>query len=237
MLKPSLVAFATLLLSGGLIAQETSDSFYRLQPFGSVEFGGAVINDLDGRLDGPGGLAGSVDDLEVSFDPGLVAYGGFREEVRPWLAAEVLSGFIYNGIDEIRGPGFFWVPDANLMQVPIMFNLVFQAPLEGGLTPYAGAGIGALISWLDIDDQVPTGVGTTVSVDESSTEVGLAYQAFAGIRLAVGGSGQLSLGYRYLGGEDPGWSLKAAETGNSAGTLRVNNLAIHSLTIGFHIGL
>lgn len=202
--------------------------------YGWVEFGGAVIPDLDARI-GMTSATGTVNsDVKLRLSPGFSVNGGLGERFNEWLAAEIQGGFLYHNVDEVEGPGdSVRSLDANLLQVPVFFNLVFELPLKSRFTPYAGVGAGALINWLDIDDRIATGGPEPVEVDDSSTEVNFAYQAFAGGRLRMGDQGVIELTYRFMGGASPNWSLKEAETGDSIGNLKADDIFVHALTLGF----
>lgn len=202
--------------------------------YGWVEFGGAVIPDLDARLGVTGGTGTVHSDLELELSPGFSVNGGLGERLGDWLAVEIQGGFLYHNVDEVNAAdGSFRSLDASLMQVPVFFNFVFELPLRSRFTPYAGVGAGAMINWLDIDDQIAAGDSGVVSVDGSSTEVNFAYQAFAGGRLRMGDQGVLELTYRFMGCSSPNWSLKAEDTGDTIANLKADDIFVHALTVGF----
>ncbi|MCL4177804.1 MAG: outer membrane beta-barrel protein [Verrucomicrobia bacterium] len=202
--------------------------------YGWVEFGGAVIPDLDARLGVTGGTSTVHSDLELELSPGFSVNGGLGERLSDWLAVEIQGGFLYHNVDEVNAAdGSFRSLDASLMQVPVFFNFVFELPLRSRFTPYAGVGAGAMINWLDIDDQIAAGDSVVVSVDGSSTEVNFAYQAFAGGRLRMGDQGVLEITYRFMGCSSPNWSLKAEDTGDSIANLKADDIFVHALTVGF----
>ncbi len=86
--------------------------------YGWVEFGGAVIPDLDARL-GVTGDTGTVNsDLELQLSPGFSVNGGLGERLSDWLAVEIQGGFLYHNVDEVSAAdGSFRSLDASLMQV------------------------------------------------------------------------------------------------------------------------
>ncbi len=233
----ALAALAATVLSG--TATHAGDAFAEDRAWDEsawIEVGGAVISEVSGSLRTLSSTNATDQAGEISFEPGFALYGGFREAFSDWLAAEVQGGFLYNGIDQIRlDAGGSWTPDASLMQAPIMANLVLQIPTETPLTPYLGAGAGAMVSWLDIDDVLPTGDGGFATVDESSTEIDFAYQLFAGLRYDLGSGGTISLAYHLVGSGSPQWSLESESTGARAGQLKARDLIVHSLTVGFHV--
>jgi len=208
--------------------------FGSAQEYGWAEFGGAIIPDLDGRIDITSGTGTASSDLKLKLSTGFSVNGGLGERLSDWLAVEVQGGFLYHNVDEVdaANTGFRSI-DASLLQVPIFFNFVFELPLQSRLTPFAGVGAGAMINWLDIDDQFATGGAEPVSVEDSSTEINFAFQAFAGGRLSLGDRGSIALTYRFMGAGSPTWSLKEADTGNTVGNLRSDDMFVHALTLGF----
>jgi opacity protein-like surface antigen len=202
--------------------------------YGWAEFGGAMIPDLDARIGITGGTGTVNSDLKLKLSPGFSVNGGLGERFNDWFGVEVQGGFLYHNVDEVDGPGdAFRSLDASLLQVPLFFNFVFELPLRSRLTPYAGIGAGAIINWIDIDDQIATGAAESVSVDDSSTEINFAFQAFAGGRLRMGDQGVIELTYRFMAGGSPNWSLKEADTGDTIGNLKADDLFVHALTLGF----
>jgi opacity protein-like surface antigen len=204
------------------------------QEYGWAEFGGAMIPDLDGRLDITSGTGTANSDVKLKLSPGFSVNGGLGEHLSDWLAVEVQGGFLYHNVDEVDAAdsGFRSI-DASLLQVPIFFNFVFELPLRSSFTPFAGVGAGAMINWLDIDDQIATGGAEPVSVDDSSTEVNFAFQAFAGGRYRMGDRGVVELTYRFMAAGSPTWSLEEADTGDTIGGLKADDMFVHALTLGF----
>jgi opacity protein-like surface antigen len=233
--------FTGLLIVGSVmtaIAQSPQPVFQPdLREYGWVEFGGAIISDLDGRFRGPSVADSSDTDVRVSLSPGFAVSGGFGERFTPSFIAEIQGGLFYHNIDQIRiSPAGRWSVDANLLQVPIMLNLVFEVPLRYSLKPFVGAGVGAVVSWLDMNDNLPGPEGVPgPRVDRSSTEVNFAYQGFTGLRLQLARQGVLALTYRAVAGGNPQWTLKERDTGQSVGSLRVEDVLVHSVTLGFMV--
>jgi opacity protein-like surface antigen len=202
--------------------------------YGWAEFGGAIVPDIDARIGITGGAGSTDSDVKLQLSPGFSVNGGLGERFNDWFAVEIQGGFLYHNVDEVKGQGgAFRSLDASLLQVPVFFNVVFELPLRSNLTPYAGVGAGAMINWLDIDDQIATGGAEPVSVDDSSTEVNFAFQAFAGGRLRMGDQGVIELTYRFMAGGSPTWSLKEEDTGDTIGNLKADDIIVHALTIGF----
>jgi len=234
-------ALSFFVFAGSVAAQEVTPArSYDPTPFqeyGWVEFGYAHIPAFDVTLSAVTADGVVNQDLELEMGPGFAVHGGLGESFSRWISAELLGGFYYHGVDEATGAGGVGRGlDADLFQVPIMLNLVVHVPLRSRLTPVVGGGAGAVISWLDMDDQISIGDGNILRVNGSSTEVTFAYQAFAGLRYQYGDGAVVSLTYRLTGVGSPTWGLDDADTGRSAADLKAHDLFVHSITLGFHLG-
>jgi opacity protein-like surface antigen len=234
------LAASLFLLAGSVAAQERAPApSYDPTPFreyGWVEFGYAHVPAFDATLSSVSSNGVVNQDLRMEMGPGFAVHGGLGESFSRWISAELLGGIYYHNVDEVSGAdgagrGF----DASLLQVPIMVNLVVHVPLRSRLTPVLGGGAGAVISWLDVENQLPIGGGNVLQVNGSSTEVTFAYQAFAGLRYQYGDGAVVSLTYRLTGVGSPTWGLDDADTGDSVANLKAHDLLVHSLTLGFHI--
>jgi len=229
------------LLAGSVAAQEQTvlplPDPTPFREYGWVEFGYAHVPAFDATLSSVSSNGVMNQDLRMEMGPGFAVHGGLGESFSRWISAELLGGIYYHNVDELSGAdgagrGF----DASLLQVPILVNLVVHVPLRSRLTPVLGVGAGAVISWLDVEDQLPIGGGNILQVNGSSTEVTFAYQAFAGLRYQYGDGAVVSLTYRFTGVGSPTWGLDDAVTGRSVADLKAHDLCVHSLTLGFHIG-
>lgn len=201
-----------------------------------VEAGVGWLPDLDGRLKWETASGAYYDDVRLKWGPGFAVRGGFREEFASWLAAELEGGFLWLEADSVTGRGGEeWMGEVDLLEAPVLLNLVFQVPLKGRFKPFAGAGAGAVFSWLDLDERLPGEEGTSVRVEESSTETELAYQFFAGLRIRISAEGEVSLTYRYLQCGDPVWQLRDTDADDTVGKLEADDLGVHSVALGFHL--
>ncbi len=227
------------LVAVSLAAQESATVPYGPTPFreyGWVEFGYAHLPTFDATLSTltPGGTLSQ--DLQMKMGPGFAVHGGLGESFSRWISGELLSGFYYHSLDEVTGAGASASRfDTSVLQVPIMLNLVVQVPLHSRLKPVLGAGAGAVISWLDVNDQLAAGDGTYLYVNDSSTEVTFAWQAFGGVRYQYGDSASVSLMYRYTGVGSPTWSLEETGTGRTVADLHAHDIGVHTIALGFQI--
>lgn len=136
-------------------------------------------------------------DVDVNFDTGWgITAIPIGYQVCEGFSISLSAGFYQAEIDqvEIHGRGLDVHADvggeANF--VPLMANAVCRVPLIGRLAWYAGAGLGAVYSDLDID----TVGGTRVDASASDWEFG--FQAFSGFSFEVCPISDVQLGYRYL---------------------------------------
>jgi opacity protein-like surface antigen len=128
---------------------------------------------------------------KVSFDPGERGDISVGFDITEALAIELQTGASYNNINTggtqaLALAGY----DADLYQIPILANLIFKAPLPGGLTPYVGAGFGGVASELDTH---------THGFWASDTDFTPGYQALAGVNCTLNRHTEFGVGYRLLG--------------------------------------
>ncbi len=127
----------------------------------------------------------------AAFDPGERGDLSLGVDITDALAVELQTGVSYNNIQTGAGQGLALSSgSADLYQVPILGNLIFKAPLPGGLTPYVGAGFGGVASELDTYRR---------GFWASDTDFVPAYQALAGVRCTLNRHTELGIGYRFLG--------------------------------------
>jgi len=207
---------------------------YPMRSFGYIELGAAVITDFDAIMSGVTTNGSWSQNTTLSLSPGFAVNGGFGDSLGRWVTVEFLAGILYNNVDTVTGPsGDLGPVDGSLMQVPLMLNIAVQAPLKGPVQPFVGAGAGAVISWLDIQQTVQVGSGDLVTLDGSSTEYNFAYQFFGGVRYRLSQDARVTLTYRFQGCVSPTWSLDSAYYGGTAATLKASDIYAQSLMLGF----
>jgi opacity protein-like surface antigen len=147
----------------------------------NAELGGVLQQDLIVRSAGQRAPvdAGIGGNLNLGFD------------ITDALAIELQTGAASSSINTSGStvPSFVG-NDVNLYQVPILANVVFRAPLPGGLTPYVGAGFGGVVSELELNHH---------RFYQSDTDITPGYQAMAGVKCALNRFTELGVGYRFLG--------------------------------------
>ena len=166
------------------------------------------INPLVGNCN----FTGTVSYESVAFNP------GFRFDFAPgyrlneWIGFEFETGCIYNTVDSytISGNGTFTGTGGNpnlngtttadaqgyLLQVPLIVNVEFSYPLEGGWRPFIGAGGGGMFQKMTIGTL--TG-DIQVQGDFNQSNFMGAWEAFAGFGYQVAPGFDVSLAYRLNG--------------------------------------
>jgi len=209
---------AMLSTSGGLSARaEANGPFNSEGVVGWYEVGPAFVEEATLRDYFGNPTTGNTVELNPGFHFGI----GIGQELTRYLKVEIESGFNYNSLDAISGAT---ASSGNFYRVPLLANVVLQAPNRTGLTPMVGAGIGG--QWLHLDAQNISLGGTTVN-DDSDTWA-FTYQGFAGVRYEFGDRFSLGLFYRYNFVDGPSWKFA-----NLPGNLKLNSLRTHSVSLAF----
>jgi opacity protein-like surface antigen len=202
--------------------------------YGWVELGANQMMESSARLSGAvGGLPFSTD-LDLDYNVGFAAAGGFGDWVTPWLAGEAQGGFLQSGIRSANSSTLGDYPlSGTIYSIPIFANAQFRVPNLGKFSPFAGGGIGAWISWADAQGTVDVPNLGAVNFETDSTTVSFGYQAFAGLRYRLHRNAHLALTYRLQGTQSPSWDLIDRSNGQSIGDLKADSLLDHSITLGF----
>ena len=147
----------------------------------NAELGGVLQQDLIIRSVGQ----------KVPFDPGIGGNINFGFDITDALAVELQTGANSSGINTTGSAApVFAGYSADMYQVPVLGNVIFRAPLPGGLTPYVGAGFGGVSSTLETRRH---------GYYRSDSDFTPAYQALAGLKVALARNIELGVGYRFLG--------------------------------------
>ena len=152
----------------------------------NMEFGGLLQQDVSVHSSGQ----------KVSFDPGFAGNFNFGFDLTEALALEFQTGFSYNSINTSGTSLTFAGNFADMYQYPLMANLIFRAPLPGGLTPYVGAGYGGMVSELELYSR---------GFYASDTDITPAYQVLAGLKCDLNRHTEIGVGYRFLATTQHTW--------------------------------
>ncbi|HEX4342025.1 MAG TPA: outer membrane beta-barrel protein [Verrucomicrobiae bacterium] len=144
------------------------------------DFGVNIIQDLPARSGGEHG--------NVSFDvgPRLAVAGGYK--LNHCWALELETGYTYNQIEHLSSGN-------NLIQVPILLNIVYSHAFNDQWSVYGGLGAGAGINTLNTSDE------------GSDTDLSFDYQASVGLKYAFSQNCAIGLGYKFLGTTENDWKF------------------------------
>jgi opacity protein-like surface antigen len=164
-------------------------------PYGRLMIGPTVPE--AGKLISYGGFPGG----DVDYTVGIAASAAIGYSFNRYLAADFEFGVISAYIDSVQG---FYSYDSYLDNLPFVVNLSARYPSPGTLvTPYIGGGAGGTATTFSTD-----GFGDNFTVAYGTeTEVVFAWQAFAGVNVALNKNMAVGLGYRYFACEDSSFSF------------------------------
>ena len=132
---------------------------------------------------------------QVDFDPGIYV-GGTGGYNFGFFRLEGELSYRHAEINSISN-GTFRNPDGNLGALAVMGNAFFDLRNSTPVTPYWGGGVG--FASLHLSDTYGTdSLGRTL-VYAGDTDTVFAYQAGAGLEIALNRQLSLDLGYRYFG--------------------------------------
>lgn len=162
---------------------------------------------------------------EVAFDPGVRFDGQLGYCITKNWAAELDVGVIVSQVNRSIVLGAESM-NVDLIQVPMVVNVIYSFPIGRGFSAYVGGGGGGIFSEYNNE------FGGSTPSDEA-----FAYQALAGIRYAMSAQWEIGLGYKFLGtsrhdiGEGVGFDGYTPTTYKSDGTM--THAAMATLTYRF----
>ncbi len=180
----------------------------------NADLGGVLTQDLIVRSAG----------TKVPFDPGIGGNLSLGFDITDALAVELQTGATSSSLNTSANtvPAFGGF-DVNFYQVPLLANVIFKAPIPGGLTPYVGAGAGGVFSELDMHHR---------GFYQSDTDATFGYQALAGVRVALNRYTELGVGYRFLGTTAHTWFANNPAAYTATGPTFAHSI-LATLTISF----
>jgi opacity protein-like surface antigen len=155
-------------LSENKDSQDISSAFAKNGFYVAPTIGAALVQDIDLSISGSDQYYSSiVVSGSLTFNPGVRFDLPVGYRVNDWLNVELVPGVIYNTIQSIQGSGVFTLSDwwasidpalvgtksqsafasiesGNLIQVPLMVNVLFTIPTGSEWEPFVGGGIGAI---------------------------------------------------------------------------------------------
>lgn len=164
---------------------------------------------------------------ELELDPGirLGLHAGYG--ITDWLDAELETGVSANSVESITGA---FQSDAVLSHVPALLNVRLHVPDGSRVSPYAGAGLGLSTTILSADDII---IGPTI-FSGSAADVVFAWQAFAGLNVAINEHMNFGVEYRFFRAE-----AASLEVDDFIGVpppsdrIRLGRSEVHSLSVSF----
>jgi opacity protein-like surface antigen len=193
----SIAGFAIVLL--GLAPVLRAEGFFSNRQYLTVSAGTALQQNITLRDD----LGNRV---EATFKPGFqlgVAVG--LESPKGW-AFELETSFIYNAFDKIDGvPVNSAGANLEMLETPLLFNVLFKPKLARALSGYVGVGLGG-VATMFYSDQTFWGSYTT--------DFTFGYQGMAGLNYRFDERWELGLAYKFLGttDHDLGFGIKSGGT-------------------------
>jgi len=127
------------------------------------------------------------DNEKVTFDTGARLDCELGFNITPNWAVELETGLIDNQVKNsaILGTDFM---NVDLMEIPIMANVIYTRPLGRNFSVYLGGGLGAAFS------QYYTDLG-----GETQSDTTFAFQGLAGLKYTFAGRWDLGVTYKFLG--------------------------------------
>ena len=179
-----------------------------------VRFGAGVsmVEDIDGYIADPFGRL----NFDLSLDPGVrvdIAPGfNFNE----YFGFELNTGIIWNSLDAFEfEDGFSASVDGDLLQIPVLANLILRYPTPANITPFIGGGGGGVYERLSFDAPGP---------DESNDDFFAAYQLFGGVMFEIQENMNVGVVYKYLN------VFSEDEASNGFETSGIGDITTHSIS-------
>ena len=152
---------------------------------------------------------------KISLDPGVRFDVGLGYEIYDWLAVEVETGLIWNGVNNVSGtvtdlnPPFFGANltltggSGGIYTVPVMFNLQARIPMgQDPLQPLwlvVGGGVGTVWSDADVNNVGSVELGDLLTTSVRGSGWAFAFQASAGFEWSLARNISLGVRYAFLG--------------------------------------
>ena len=167
---------------------------------------------------------------ELDLDTGLRADVTLGYKICKSFAVELDAGLIWNSVSSINGNSLStFSASADIYQVPLMVNAIYQLPLKGHLKPYVGAGVGVAIGIFESTGvpglYFPVAGG---SQNFNATDTVFAYQAEIGVKYLLGKHAEFGLAYKFFGTTGYSWNAN-----NSP--LKTDGIITHAVTVSFGV--
>jgi opacity protein-like surface antigen len=165
---------------------------------GFIGAGAAQDTNVTTTIFGP--VGGTIND-RVEFDPSIYlgGTGGFDfgyvrlEGELSYKHSEITT--VNDKTNNVRYANV----DGSIGALAMMFNTFINLRNDTPITPYFGGGVGFATLHLSDTSGVNTTTGTPTALYQSDNDTVFAYQAGAGVEIALNRRVSLDLGYRYFG--------------------------------------
>ncbi|MBK3405238.1 porin family protein [Methylorubrum populi] len=222
-------------LRGTLVADADFGGFYLR---GDIGFSNQSVDRLSNSLD----ALGTIEKVHLGFAGAPLVAAGAGYQFNRWFRADVTgeyrSAATFTGLERYRDaslPLGYGTDEYSALKrdVVVLANGYVDLGTWAGVTPFVGAGIGAVRTW--VENFRDTNVVTQgLAYAKSGSRTNLAWALHAGLGYAVSPNFKVELGYRYL-------NLGDAKTGtiyNYAGqcgtceALTLKNVESHDVRLG-----
>jgi opacity protein-like surface antigen len=144
--------------------------------------------DLGAALQQDIALSDGVGDSEkIAFDPGARLDVQLGYCLTPNWAVELEMGFIANQVKYSYALGTDY-STVNLVELPLLLNVIYSRPLGGHFSAYVGGGVGGV--FINYQDEYG---------DTTPTASTFGYQGMAGFRYILSRKWEIGVGYKLLG--------------------------------------
>ena len=157
---------------------------------------------------------------KFTLSPGVQFDMGFGYRITPWLQVGPELGMIYNTVDEFGGCSY---RDTSLFQMPILANVTLEYPYWGRFVPFAGAGVGGVVSYITF------GENWDWEPDGSGCNFVFGCQAFAGFRFHFSNSWSMGVIYRFMVTDQQTWDVEWWNGGHF--DVGIDTLKMHSVCL------
>jgi opacity protein-like surface antigen len=171
-------------------------------------------------------FADPVSGQQMKLSPGFQFDMSLGYRVTPWLEVGPELGMLFNSVDSFGSVSY---PDTTLFQMPLMANVVLELPRARRFSPYVGAGVGGVASFLTFGNH--SYYDYWWAPDGSGSDFVLGFQAFAGLRYRFNDRASLGVNYRFLMTEDQNWEIEWWD--GSHFNVGVDSIRVHSICLVF----
>lgn len=196
-------------------------------PYVKLELGPTLVEDVDIKE-----FFGAAPGYTIEFDPGIRFTIGGGYQFNDFIAVGGETGFTYNLIDNISGPGRVAERDSGIGNIPLMANVVFKLPNRTRVVPFVGAGAGLSFTFFEADNMVIEDPGGTIFVDGSESDTVFAWQLFGGLKYQLNEQMSFGVAYKYMFTDEPDWEADDVFSASSS-DFSIEEMHTHAVVFNF----